>query len=429
MKTYACIWLWLLVVFTTVADIHAEQPASLDREEFSFFQWGPLRGLDTDVGGWDIHLGGQLAGDAIYYDSDNVKDSGLRWETVDALLFGDYENKYFFHLESDFLGIDTPNNLYEAWVGWKIHPAFRIKAGQVKVALNTEFATRSENFPSFDYGFSSYLDGRYDLGVQIDGSLWSKLIWYEATGVWGEGFDLDGNRKTEPQVSIRTVISPLVGVGYEWLKGTFVGASLAYSPDYDDEIFLDTPLRNMVFDTADLDGESAQWIHAEAGWYGGPFRMSIERVQGAVNDVKVSGGGKEDFDQLTSWSAYGSWYITGQRVRWDRGRWLPPKVNAGPQDKRQVFDFLSLLDPLGCLEIAFRYSNADIDRGLFDFGLTSYGISTQEVRTATLNLNWYPRDGLAISGGWVKTIADQDLYTFGGTDRDSSFFLRTILTF
>jgi phosphate-selective porin len=104
-------------------------------------------------------------------------------------------------------------------------------------------------------------------------------------------------------------------------------------------------------------------------------------------------------------------------------------VNAGPQDKRQIFDFLSFLDPLGCLEIAFRYSNADIDRSLFNFGLTSYGVSTQEVRTATLNLNWYPEDGLAISGGWVKTIADQELGTLGDTDRDSSFFLRTILTF
>ena len=429
MKTYVCICLGLLVVLTIVVDIHAGQPESIGQEEFSFFQWGPLRGLDTQLGGWDIHVGGQLAGDAINYDSDNVKDSGLRWETVNALLLGDYENKYSFRIEPDLLGIDTTNNLYEAWVGWKVHPAFRIKAGQVKVALNTEFATRSENFPSFDYGFSSYLDGRYDLGVQIDGSLWSNLIWYEATGVWGEGFDPDGNRKSEPQFSIRAVASPLIGLDYEWLRGTFVGLGFAYSPDYDDQIFLATPLRNTVFNTADLDGESAQWIHAEAGWSGGPFRMSIERVEGAVNDVKLGGGRKEDFDQLTSWSAYGSWYITGQRVRWERGRWLPPKSNGGPQDKRQIFDFLSFLDPLGCLEIAFRYSNADIDRSLFDFGLTPFGASTQEVRTATLNLNWYPRDGLAISGGWVKTIADQDLGTFGGTDRDSSFFLRTILTF
>ena len=90
---------------------------------------------------------------------------------------------------------------------------------------------------------------------------------------------------------------------------------------------------------------------------------------------------------------------------------------------------MRLMDALGCLEIAFRYSNADIDRDLFEQGLTDNGISSQETRTATLNLNWYPTDGLVINAGWVKTIADQDLNSFDGNDRDSSFILRTTLTF
>jgi phosphate-selective porin len=116
-------------------------------------------------------------------------------------------------------------------------------------------------------------------------------------------------------------------------------------------------------------------------------------------------------------------------VRWEQGRWLPPVIDAGPDDKRQIFDFLRFLDPLGCLEIAFRYANADIDRKLFDLGFTDYSISSQEVRTATLNLNWYPKAGLRISGAWVKTIADDFLNSFEGTNRDSSFALRIMLTF
>ena len=429
MNTHACIWLSLLLVFTNVAEIHAGQPQSMGPEEFSFFKWGPLHGLNAEAGGWDIHVGGQAALDAVAYDSDNVKDSGLRWKRLNPLVLGAYESRFFFHLEPDVLGVDTKNNLYEAWAGWNLHPAFRLKAGQIKVALNTEFATRPENFPSFDYGFTSYLDGRYDLGLQIDGSLWSDAIWYEASGVVGEGFDLDGNRKSEPQFSIRTVVSPLIGLGLDWLKGTFVGLSYAYSPDYDDKISLDTPLNSNVFSTADLDGESAGWLRAEVGWHWGPFRMGAERVEGAVYDVKINGGDKEDFDQLNSWSAYGSWFITGQRVRWNQGRWLPPIIDAGPDHKRQIFDFLKFLDPLGGLEIAFRYANADIDRNLFDLGFTDYSISSQEVRTATLNLNWYPKPGLRISGAWVKTIADDFLNSFEGTNRDSSFALRAILTF
>jgi hypothetical protein len=422
-------WIWVLIIFMPVPPVNAETGEFHEAGEFTFFEWGVLRGFNTQAEGWDVHLGGQLAVDALYYDSDNAKDSGFRWETVNVLFAGNYENRLFLHVEPDLLGIDTRNNLYEAWAGWHFDSALRVKAGQVKVALNTEFATREENRAALDYSFSSYLDGRYDLGLQIDGSLWSNLFWYETTAVAGNGFDLDGNSRDAAQFSIRAVAFPLNRLRFEWLKGAFAGLSFAYSPDFDDELFLATPLRSTTFATKDLDGDSARWLRGEVGWFWGPLRMGAERVHGAVNDVKVSSGGRKDFDQLTSWSAYGAWYITGQRARWKQGRWLGPLLEPAAGQNNAEFDFMRFFDSLGCLEIAFRYSNADIDRDLFKEGLTDYGISSQEVRTATLNLNWYPRDGLVINAGWVKTIADQDLSTFGGTDRDSSFILRTILTF
>jgi hypothetical protein len=428
-SAFLCFWFWLNIIFMCAPAVHAGSEVSHQEDEFSFFNWGVLHGFDIEAEGWDVHLGGQLALDALYYDSDNASHSGLGWETVNVLFRGNYKNELFFHIEPDLLGVDTRDNLYEAWAGWHFDSALRVKAGQVKVALNTEFATREENRPAIDYSFSSYLDGRYDLGLQIDGSLWSNLLWYEATAVAGHGFDLDGNSRDAVQFSIRAVTFPLNRLRFEWLKGAFAGFSLAYSPDFDDELFLATPLRSTTFATTDLDGDSARWLRGEVGWFWGPLRIGAERVHGAINDVKVSSGGRKDFDQLTSWSTYGAWTITGQQVRWKHGRWLPPALETAAGREKAGPDIFRLLDSLGCLEIAFRYSNADIDRDLFKEGLTDYGISSQEVRTATLNLNWYPGNGLVITAGWVKTIADQDLNSFGGTDRDSSFILRTILTF
>ncbi|MBW2181668.1 MAG: hypothetical protein JRG81_15080, partial [Deltaproteobacteria bacterium] len=114
---------------------------SLECGQSSYFQYKMLRGLDTEWKGWKIHLGGQLAVDAIAYDKDNKKDSGLRWETVNLRITGRYRNKFHFHIEPDLLGIDTKNNLYEVWAGWHITPALQIKVGQIRVALNSEFAT------------------------------------------------------------------------------------------------------------------------------------------------------------------------------------------------------------------------------------------------------------------------------------------------
>jgi hypothetical protein len=374
-------------MFMPVPSVNAETGEFHEAGEFTFFEWGVLRGFNTQAEGWDVHLGGQLAVDALYYDSDNAKDSGFRWETVNVLFAGNYENRLFFHVEPDLLGIDTRNNLYEAWAGWHFDSALRVKAGQVKVALSTEFATREENLPAVDYGFSAYLSSRYDIGLQIDGSLGSNLFWYEATATAGHGFDLDGNARDAARFSVRAVTFPLNRLNFGWLKNAFAGVSFAYSPDYDDELFLATPLRSTTFSTANLDGDSARWLHGELGWFWGPLRVGGERVHAAVNDVKVGGGRRQDIDELTSWSAYGAWTITGQQVRWNQGRWLPPMLETAAGREKAGPDIFGFLDSLGRLEIAFRYSNADIDRDLFETGLTDYGISSQEVRTATLNLN------------------------------------------
>jgi phosphate-selective porin len=425
MKKYFLICFCLLAQAAFTPGVSAENRAAPEYEQAACFQWEDVRGPDTEWEYWNIHFGGQLAGDAVLYDEDNRKNSGLRWETVNLRITGICEDKFHFHVEPDLMGIDTKHNLYEAWGGWDILPALHLRIGQIKVALNTEFATRPENLPSIDYAFSSYLDGRYDLGVQLDGLLPGNAIWCQGSATAGEGFDLDGNRKSDPQYAVRTVVFPVQLIGSDVLKGGFIGLGAAWSPDYEDEIFLQTPLRSTVFTTPDFKGDYFRCLHTEIGWYSGSFRAGAERVSGEIGDVRIGGGRTEEFDQLTAWSACASWNITGEQMRWERGRWLPPQLD-GP--KSPAFECLNILNSLGCLEVAVRYANADIDRGLFDSGITTYDPSTQEVRTATVNLNWYPRPGLKLTAGWIKTIADDELSTLGGSNRDSSAILRTILT-
>lgn len=425
MKNYCFIWFGLLLCLGLVSPLNAEIGPLLECQPASCFQYEEMRGLDTEWEGWKIHAGGQVAVDVVGYEKSNRKSSGPMWETLNLRLTGNsYENNFHFFLEPDLLGIDTKANLYEAWGAWDITPDWQLRTGLIKVALNTEFATRPENFPVLDYGFASFLDGRYDLGLQVDGLFLGKAAWCEGSVTAGSGFDLDGNRKSDPQYSIRAVAFPMQLLGQDNLKNGFIGLGLAYSPDYDTEIHLQTPLRSTVFTTRDLDGDSAQWLHAEVGWFDGSFRLGAERVQGEVRDVTARGADSEDFDQLTSWSVYGSWNITGEPVKWERGRWSPILRHGQAEPRVPVLGLFAGSDESGCWEIAGRYANADMDRKLFDTGLTTYNPSTQEVRTTTLNLNWYPQPGLKVTAGWVITKADQELGTFGDRDRDSSYLLR-----
>jgi hypothetical protein len=256
--------------------------------------------------------------------------------------------------------------------------------------------------------------------VAADGEFARGALWYEASYAFGSGFDLEGRTRESPQVTGRLVGHPLAWTRNLFLEGTFVGLALAYLPEYEDPIVLATPFESTVFLTQDLDGEDSYFTHVEAGWSAGPVRLGFENVIGEVTNVPIGGGQTLDMDQLTAFSWYGSWFLTGETVHWSRGRWQAPDPEdpgAGP------------LSGIGPLELAVRYSNGDIDRALFDQGLTTYDPSTQEVRTFSASLNWFPTPGVRTSFGYVGTIADDDLSVFGGTNRDQSLVLRLDLSF
>jgi len=388
------------------------------------YYWDANDGLRIRGDGFELRTGGRLVIDAVRYGHANERTSGLEVDDARLYITGGYDI-FDFRIEPDLVGVDTPRNLYEAWAAVDLDPALRIAAGQMRVALGSEFATREEDLPLVGYGFTSYLDGRYDTALRADGALLGDSLWYEATATTGNGFGLEGRLRRNEQYSLRLVAHPLQWFGCEEgtaAGGLFVGFALARSPDGDEPIVLATPFESTVFRTPDLDGDAAKWRHLELGYRNGPFRAGWESVTGSADNVPVGGGQTKDMDQLTAWSLFASLNLTGEEQVWERGRWKW----TSPSGEGRLRGWLALP---GRLEAGARYSNADIDRNLFVYGLTGYDPSTQEVRTFSLDLNWYPDDRFAVTLGWVKTLADHELSTFGGTSRDSSFVLRVGVTF
>ncbi len=394
---------------------HANQKLNVD------FNYRDLEPIVIRKGDFSLEIGGRIALDAIKYGHANKRSSGLEMDYAALSIAGQFK-LLRWRIEPDLIGRNTPDNIYDAWIALAIWPELRFTAGQFRVALGSEYATREEYLPFTGYSFTSYLDGRYDVGLRADGDLFKSILWYEATAVMGEGFNPEGGRLESPMFALRLVGHPFGRIKdttrfWRFFKGFFAGVSFAHTTDFDDPIRLSTPFESRVFRTRDLDGDSGQWVHYEFGYHRGPFRLAYEHTTGTADDVPVGRGEKEDMDQLTSWVVYASWNITGEEQVWKSGGWVKPEKASS--EKNGFFDFLP-----GRWEIGARYSNADIDRDLFVYDFTYYGQSTQEVRTFSLNLNWQPRDQMRFSLEWVKTIADQDLVTFGDTDRDSSFMLR-----
>lgn len=382
--------------------------------------WSHLDRLNYENDGLVLHIGGYFALDAIKYGHANARESGLEFDEARLVLEGWYKS-FSMRIEPDLLGVDTPRNLYEAWVEVAIDPALRLRAGQMRIALGSEFATREQDQSLIGYGFPSHLDGRYDTALCVDGNLADGAAWYEAAAAAGHGFGLEGYRRSEAQYSVRLVVFPFHPFDSGTLGGFFVGASTAFSPGGDDPIFLATPLESIVFRTPDLGGDKTYWNHLEIGYNAGSVRCGLERVRGTVDDVLIGGGLTTDMDKLTAWCAHAALSLSGAEQIWERGGWSRPRPG---ENGAGVLGSLP-----GEWELAARYANADIDRDLFVFGLTDYNSSTQEVRTFSIDLSCSLDERVRLSIGWLKTIADHELDTFGGTNRDSSLFLRGELRF
>lgn len=405
--------------------------------------------ITTNMRDFRIDISGTTAFEIIKYGHANERRSGFEIEQLTLRLKGSIED-ISWHLEGDFLGTDSRSNIYEATVSTPVAPWMRASVGQFRVALGSEYATLEENHPFGNYAFPAYLDGRYDIGARFDGVAFGEGLFYEATATIGQGFDLEGNEREDRRIGLRLVAHParlLRGDTSSVEKsdafdasdshdefaqdepeslpdlfdGFFLGIGVAAGDDFDEPILLTNPVESTVFTTRDLNGESSRFVHVEAGTTFGPLSLAAERVIGEVEDVASGPSTSDDIDELTAYSILAAWNLTGESARYERGRFLRPHSGA-PRH-------LAILDSFpGRLELAARYSNADIDRNLFDYGYTAYDPSTQEVRTFSVALNWYT-GSTRVGLGMVRTIADHELSTFGGTNRDTSYMLRLESTF
>lgn len=420
--TWPALALVLLCPFTVLgaeaAPADGEKPAASD----SFFaSLDPRPYLTFRLGPAETRVGGRFVLDATKYthaarrsrvqvEDARLRSTGSVWDLT-------------WRVEADLLGRDTPRHLYEAWAAWRFGRALRVSAGQLRVGLGSEFATERRDLPFAGYSFPSYLDGRHDIGVRLDGDLIRDVLFYEATATLGKGFGVDGHRRDSPLYALRAIVHPLGFLDDKdgWLvaffRGVYVGGAVALLDNVDDPLVIATPHESPVIRTPDLDARGGQSTRLEVGSHVGPFRLGGESVNCVARDVLLTGV-RDDLDQLGAYHVSFAWNLTGQEQAFRRGRWAP-----GERDERCTFFPFSAIP--GRLEASVRYSNADIDRDLWNHGITNYAVSTQEVRTFSAFLSWSPVDDrdsgkLRFSMGCVRTIADHEIASLGFANRGTS---------
>lgn len=434
----------VLIAWSTAASValgqEDESPPSrqVDRDivihsETSLSATLGLQGLDLTYTDNDtelrVHGGGVAALDLRLYDDRNTRDSELDFDRAVFRLDGWLDDHWSARLGIDVINIDTRNYVAEGWLAYEESSALRLSAGMLRIPLGMENSIPEEDMSFVGYGFAAYLTGRSDLAVRAEGEFDEGFLYYDLTAAAGEGYDLNGQKRGDPQYSARLVTFPLrscdssfefLGHDIPMFSGAYFSAAVAHTTDYDAELDVNNPLRNKLFNTGRLDADASRFVHFSFGADWGPFLLAGEKVVGSYRNLKTPVGERSLRNQTTSWQASFSWMITGEHYD---SRPMPVS-DRRPQFPAHPFNCDDGEPGCGAFEVAIRYANGDIDRDFFEFGITNFNISSQEFRAFTAAINWYATQNIRATAEVVRTIADQYPATFESHGRDTSYVLR-----
>jgi hypothetical protein len=443
--------------------------------------WGfdPRDGLLYE-GGFPLRLRPRalLALDYRRYDARNTRRRDLRLDRALVGVEAELVRGLSLRVLGDLRGTDTTFGLEEAWLGYELSAepqlvSLRLRAGLLRFTPGLEHSLPEETLPWLDYGAPGQLTGRHDLGLLLEGELFSGVLSGQLGLGLGQGFDSYGQRRSDPFLFAKLTVYPLraldiatLGLWYlelgpllsAPLRGLFFSGAAIASQDFLGYFDSGTALRNKLFDSVRLRARETLAWHVSWGLDLGPVRIVHELGRLELFDLRLPRGGRADFknNEQTGWSLGISWRITGEHYdsrpfrqitsrndfpedpAWgpgaSTGRYLPDR-----EARRGSVD----LEPrggIGTVEIALRYMNSERDRELFLAGLTDFRRSSQEWRALDLALNWYPVRSVRLAFHLTRTIADTarpggsgvasaGVFPESKHGRDTSFAVRLQLDF
>lgn len=313
---------------------------------------------------------------------------GLRAETA-----GDLEFRFVW----DFGGSD-PNDwgaIYEAQVAWNGLGWGTLRAGAFRPQHLPDFAGSSFDLPFLERAAISNLAGsvasgdtRLALGLEARGERWVGSL-YLTDGVLSERND-GRQRGTVGRLAVLAVDQPeaelQLGVNGAWrFQG---GGAVAFS-DYPEA----RVSSRQFLDTGELRIDATHAFGPEANLRLGPLLMEAvwQRLGADLDD----GRGSRSFE---GWYVQAVHPLVGPRRQRNArtGVWRRPDVADAPFDPAA--------GRIGALEIAARYSTADLRDGATRGG---------RQRIWTTALNWFPRRDLKVTAQYANGTVDLD-----GRDRE-----------
>ena len=308
--------------------------------------------------------------------------------------------------------------LFDAYTDVKIAPAFAVRAGKFKPAVDLERYQSASDIVFAERALATNLAPNRDVGLQLSGDLGSGAFTWQA-GVFNGVPDLgngDGDVSDAKDFAGRVFFQPFktgtlggLGVGVAGTtgleRGTAAAPALASYRTPGQQTWFryasstTTPANNVF-----ANGRRAR-LAPQAYLYTGPLGLHAEYIQ-SWQAVSRAGAATVKLKH-TAWQTTGSFFLTGEKNSFK---------SAAP---KKAFD--PKAGSFGALELAARYSELSIDDATFPT-FASAASTPSKAKAWAVGVNWY----LARA---IKVVVDYEHTTFtGGTvagDREAENFVVT----
>jgi phosphate-selective porin OprO/OprP len=321
-----------------------------------------------------------------------------------------------FRVQPDF-GQGT-TVLFDAYTDVKIAPAFAVRAGKFKPAVDLERYQAASDIVFAERALATNLAPNRDVGLQLSGDIGSGAFTWQA-GVFNGVPDLgngDGDVSDAKDFAGRVFLQPFktgrlggLGVGVAGTTGLERGSAAApalasYRTPGQQTWFRYTSSTTTPANNVFANGRRDR-LAPQAYLYTGPLGLHAEYIQ-SWQAVSRAGAATVKLKH-TAWQTTGSFFLTGEKNSFK---------SAAP---KKAFD--PKAGTFGALEVAARYSELSIDNATFPT-FASPASTPSKAKAWAVGINWY----LARA---IKVVVDYEHTTFtGGTaagDREAEDFVVT----
>lgn len=375
--------------------------------------------------GLELKLRGVVHADGRFFvgDERTPQNDTFLFRRIRPSLEGGWGSLVAFRLTPEFAGDST--TIVDAYVDLKFDPRATVRIGKVKGPVGLERLQSASAIALVERGFPTELAPNRDLGVQLQGDLFSNRLNY-VVGVYNgapdgrdasttnvdNAFEYAGRVFWEPFRNSANAWSGL-GVGVAASVGETFGAGNNVLPRYR------TPGQVQFFGYgANVVGDGLRRRFSPQGYYyGGRFGLLGEYIT-SEQEVRVASGvgaGRRKHLEHEAWQLTGSVVLTGEDASF-RGVAKPnrPFTVGG--------------EGWGAFELVGRYGELSLDDATFPL-FANPATSARASRAWTLGLNWYLNSNLKLVANYTEASFDGGAPAGADREDEKSIFTRAQFSF